>query len=326
MSPRIRRLRRGLLTIVSALSLTAPLTSADSDWTVQAPVPPTGPAITTGTLGAHYAANRANIAAAAAAAAAHGHVQRARTLDTMSARQRTFFAFDARRGTAVEVFGDLKTARRIAVLVPGANTSLVSFGSGHHGQYKLLGGGARALYEEMRRQQPGTATAVVAWLGYHTPTSFSTALLTAGRAETGARDLRSFVSDLTNFTPSARISLLCHSYGSVVCGRSAKGLPVADIVFYASPGTGATHVSELRTEARIWAGVGSDDWITRVPNSRISLFNTTIGFGADPVSKEFGARRFDVGRATHSTYLRPGSIALTSLAQIATGRIPSTHY
>ncbi|WKK24232.1 alpha/beta hydrolase [Streptomyces olivoreticuli] len=237
----------------------------------------------------------------------------------MSTPDRAFFAFDARRGTAVEVIGNLATAKRVAVLVPGANTSLATFGSGEPGEYKLLGGGAKALYEEMRQQRPDTPIAVIAWLGYRPPASFDPALITATRAETSVRKLHEFIADMEKTAPSAQISLLCHSYGSVVCGRAASGLSATDMAFYASPGTGTDHASELRTTTRVWAAVGSNDWVTRLPNSRFRLLCTTIGLGANPASKDFGARRFAAGQAAHSTYLRPGSVSLTSLARIATG-------
>ncbi|MFC5720977.1 alpha/beta hydrolase [Streptomyces gamaensis] len=319
-------LRRSLLTLACAASLAAPHQPVSAGTPVPAPEPPVLPAATAATLEARYGANRANIAAAADMAAGADATGRAGTLRAMSARDRTFFAFDARHGTAVEVVGNLAAARRVAVLVPGANTTLDTFGSADLGTYKHLAGGARVLHEEMRRQSPDTPVAVVAWLGYRAPAAFSVELLTTDRAERGAPELRRFVGDLERVAPSARISLLCHSYGSVVCGRAAHGLHAADMVFYASPGTGADRASELRTEARVWAGVGSNDWIAHVPNASVNLLCTTLGLGADPASATFGARRFDAGRARHDNYLRPGSVALTSMARIATGDTsPGTH-
>ncbi|MFJ5680862.1 alpha/beta hydrolase [Streptomyces sp. NPDC093097] len=248
---------------------------------------------------------------------ADGYAQQARILRAMSTPDRMFFTFDPGGSKAAEVIGDLTTAKRIAVMVPGANTTLATFESSDSRAYKLLGGGARALYDEMRRQRPDTPAAVIAWLGYHPPAAFDIALLTTSRADTGARKLHDLIVDVERVAPSAQVSLFCHSYGSVVCGRAANGLHIADMAFYASPGTGASHASELRTGARIWAGAGSNDWITRIPHSRIGFFHTTVGLGTDPVSKSFGARRFNAGQAAHSTYLRPGSVSLKSLARIA---------
>jgi hypothetical protein len=165
----------------------------------------------------------------------------------------------------------------------------------------------------------------VAWLGYETPGTVSPAVLTTGRAEGAAPDLRSFVAALHGVNAHARVSLLCHSYGSVVCAGAAsgpRGLDAADIVFYGSPGTGADKASDLRTPARIWAGRGADDWIADVPHTDAGLFGTTFGFGTDPVSDGFGARVFTAGSGGHSDYLAPGSVPLGNLARIVRGEAP----
>ncbi len=256
---------------------------------------------------ARYAVNRAGIRAAERMAAGHGDRVRAAALRVLADPARHFLAFDGRDGgRTAEVFGDLAHARRIAVLVPGSDTGL--------DRYARFGAGAAALRREM-----GAGAAVIAWLGYRTPATVSPVVLTAGRAEEAAPDLRSFVGELTAAAPAARVSLLCHSYGSVVCARAAPGLPVADLVLYGSPGTGVDHASALRTGATVWAGRGSADRIAQVPYGRLRLPFVTVGFGRDPVSEAFGARLFDAGGAAHSGYLRPGSVSLRNLARIAGG-------
>jgi hypothetical protein len=65
----------------------------------------------------------------------------------------------------------------------------------------------------------------------------------------------------------------------------------------------------------VWAGRAAGDWIQFVPHSRL----LGLGFGTDPVSAGFGARRFACGSGGHSSYLRPGGIALRNLAYIALG-------
>src|SRR5256885_10169154 len=49
-------------------------------------------------------------------------------LAPLAAPGRRFLAFDP-RGRAVEVVGDLSRARRVAILVPGADTTLATFDS-----------------------------------------------------------------------------------------------------------------------------------------------------------------------------------------------------
>ncbi|NED24298.1 alpha/beta hydrolase, partial [Streptomyces anulatus] len=84
---------------------------------------------------------------------------------------RQFLAFDGRDGgRSTEVVGELSTARRIAVLVPGAGVGLDA--------YWRLRRDVRALHREL-----GEGAAVVAWLGYRTPATVSPAALTTWRAD-----------------------------------------------------------------------------------------------------------------------------------------------
>ncbi|NED08377.1 hypothetical protein G3I55_42900, partial [Streptomyces sp. SID6648] len=64
----------------------------------------------------------------------------------------------------------------------------------------------------------------------------------------------------------ARVSLFCHSYGSVVCGLAADALPgrVTDIAVAGSPGMRAESAARLDTSARVWAMRDADDWIQDV--------------------------------------------------------------
>ncbi len=203
-----------------------------------APAPAHLPALTATTVTARYMANRAVITRAARMAEKEGDARRARALRAMAGR--TFLSFDARGdGQAVEVLGDLATAERIAVLVPGSDTTLDTYDAPTPAPHARLGGAARALYDRIRRDGPAVRAAVVAWLGYTPPRLISTGVLTTDRADEAAHALRRFVASLRAAVPSAHVSLLCHSYGSVVCGRAAPGLPVSDIALFGSPGVGA---------------------------------------------------------------------------------------
>ncbi|MFC9244137.1 alpha/beta hydrolase [Streptomyces sp. NPDC057136] len=312
--PRTSRLRRTLLAALVAASVAVPVSGAAGPAAVPAPAPadlgPLGSA-TPAALDERYAAGRAGIRAAERTAAGHGDRRRAAVLRTMAAPDRRFLSFDGRDGgRTTEVFGDLAHAGRIAVLVPGSDTSLDSYGR--------LGTGAKALRREL-----GEGAAVIAWLGYKTPGTVSRQLLTDGSAAAAAPRLADFVRELSASTAGSRITLLCHSYGSVVCARAAADLPVADIVLYGSPGTGAENVESLHTTATVWAGRSADDWIAEVPHGRLQLGFATLGFGADPVSPAFGARVFDAGPDGHSDYLRPGSVPLRNMARIVNGHAVS---
>ncbi|WP_202638279.1 alpha/beta hydrolase [Bailinhaonella thermotolerans] len=214
-----------------------------------------------------------------------------------------------RRERRVEVVGDAATADRVVVVVPGSDMTTRTF------DRQLRD--ARALYGEALRQDPSARLAVVAWLGYTTPRAKSAEILTDAMAAPGADALRRYVRGFAS-SSRARIGLLCHSYGSVVCAKGLRGLPVTDVAFFGSPGTGVDTAADLGTTARVWAGRGTSDWIRLVPNVRLG----GVGFGADPTSREYGAGVFDAGDAGHSGYFAPGSPALASLARIALGRTP----
>ncbi|WP_433174247.1 alpha/beta hydrolase [Actinoallomurus sp. CA-150999] len=259
------------------------------------------PALTGQALAARYAADRMAIETAA---------RRDPRLAPLASPGRTFLAFDP-SGRAVEVVGDLATARRVAILVPGADTTLRSFDSRGTAS---PGGGARAVLAETHRLDPHARLAVIAWLGYTTPATVSLDIATTARADQGARALRPLVNALA--ARGVAVSLLCHSYGSVVCARAAHHLPATDIAVFGSPGMAVSSAAGLHTGARLWAGRASGDWTAYIPKVRV----LGLGFGADPVGRGFGARVFAAGGGSHSDYLRPGGIALRNLTLIALGR------
>ncbi|WP_078628191.1 alpha/beta hydrolase [Streptomyces sp. NRRL F-2664] len=303
------RLRRTLLAALVAAAVIVPVTAAAS---AQAPAP--APAVFTETASprSRYAANLDNLAVAARMAEDADRSGRAGRLRAMAAGGTAqFLAFDGRgRGRAVEVLGELETAERIAVLVPGSDTTLDT--------YERFRSGAAALHQRLLAEHPRSA--VVAWLGYDTPGTVSTTVLTADRADEAAAELGPFLDRLDRISaPGARLSLLCHSYGSVVCARTRTGPAVGDMVLFGSPGTGAASARELPTAARVWAGRGGSDWVARVPHVRFG----GIGFGTDPVDPAFGARAFTVGAGGHSDYLKPGTRSLDTLAAIVLGTAPA---
>ncbi|MFE4592342.1 alpha/beta hydrolase [Streptomyces laurentii] len=312
------RLRRTVLAGLVSAAVAASVVGAARPVDVPAPVPPAvAPLTPAGTtelaaeLAERYGAERAALRDAARTARAHGARHRADALTAMATAERSFLSFDGRDGgRGIEVVGDLARADRIAVLVPGVDTTIDSYGR--------LQRGAVALQKEL-----GPRAAVVAWLDYRTPATGSAASVTPGRADQAARTLRSFVDELHRVRPDARLTLLGHSYGSVVCALAAPGLPVADIVLYGSPGTSLDRAADLRTRATVWAGRASGDWVAEVPHVSVPLpAGSRLGFGTDPVDPAFGARRFAAGDGGHSDYLAPGSVPLRNLARIVDGQEP----
>ncbi|MEV6181785.1 alpha/beta hydrolase [Streptomyces sp. NPDC052015] len=309
----LRRVIRALLAVLVTAAVAVPLTAAARPG-IPAPAPAALPPVTATTLEQAYAANRANAELAARMAAAHGDAHRATADRELAAPSRKLLSFDGRgAGRVTEVFGDLARADRVAVLVPGSDTSLDTYERFHEA--------AASLHRRLARQAPaGTSTAVLAWLGYTTPGTVSATVVTRDRADEAAPSLREFLRGLRVLAgPDTRVTLLCHSYGSVVCGRAADGLEVEDLVLVGSPGTGADSAAGLRTRARVWAARGADDWVAEVPHVSVDLFGTTVGFGTDPVSPSFGARVFTAGDGGHSDYFRPGSVSLANLSRIVLG-------
>jgi pimeloyl-ACP methyl ester carboxylesterase len=220
-------------------------------------------------------------------------------------------------GRIIEVVGDLRTADRVGVIVPGVSTTLDNFDRG-------LGGivqrspywQASQLYAAAR--SGGTRMAVVAWLGYDPPNGIDLAAVRSDRAVAGARALVRFVAQLTAYRPGASIVLIGHSYGSLVLAYAAARLPaqVTDLVALGSPGMDVGRAGQLRTRARLWVGSARHDWTRWLPDLRI----LGLGHGTNPSRPWFGARRLDVsGAAGHDGYFVPGTASLRSLAAVLDG-------
>jgi hypothetical protein len=276
---------------------------------------PNLPALSVATLAQRYDINRAAMAKAADEAERGGDSMLAHTLRNLSVASRDFLSFDpSGDGRGIEVVGDLVHATRIAVVVPGAGNTLSNFDS-----VKGPGGGAEALWTEAQALGAGGSLVVIGWLGYDPPAADSIHVTTLGHAEAGARALKTFLNQVKTVN-KAPVSLLCHSYGSVVCGQAAHAVKVTDIAVFGSPGMGVGSAADLDTTARVWAGRGANDGIADVPHVRVDLLGVNLGFGDDPVDPAFGARRFAAGKGGHSDYLRVGDTALRNLALIALGR------
>ena len=110
-------------------------------------------------------------------------------------------------------------------------------------------------------------------------------MLTSGDAGQGAQALRPLVLSLA--AHGDQVALLCHSYGSVVCGLAAPHLPVTDIAVFGSPGMDASSVASLHTDGPGVGRPGERRLDPDVPHVRL----LGLGFGADPMSPAFGARR-----------------------------------
>jgi len=245
------------------------------------------------------------------------------TLESLLQPGHQVLAFDPRgRGLVAEVFGDLSTAQRVSVLVPGSDVDLEHFYNTAD-PLKDPVGMAESLRSEEASVSPGTSTAVIAWSGYVTPVGLGADAATARLADAAAPRLESLMAGLAVTTdPQAAPTVLCHSYGSVVCGvagpelHSAVG--VTDMVVLGSPGMDLPNAGALGTQVRLWATARNPgDWISDVPFLEVG----GLGHGADPTSSDFGSRVIaSTGSYGHTGYFTPGTASLRNFADIALGR------
>jgi hypothetical protein len=231
-------------------------------------------------------------------------------------------------GRVVQVFGDLVSAQHIIVFVPGMDNEINDY-------RESLQKRARSVLAEMQRQAgPGIPVAVVAWLGYdtpdYTPVSLVTQAATSNKARDGAKALETDLTLIRKQNPRAHITVLAHSYGTVVLGEAMKrGLNVSDAIAVGSPGMNTASRQSLQSPTvRFWASkskrsawsLGSKPIVT-VPVDPISVLPT---HGEDPSAKGFGAHRFSSADSIgHSDYFRAGTVALRNIAAIGLGRPPS---
>lgn len=224
----------------------------------------------------------------------------------------SILARDAAGGVRiVEALGDVAMADHIAVVVPGNGHYLsnyfsqpASVGPRAHGQLVL---------RAMQTMAPESRVAVVVWVGYNTPPGLVAAALNTP-ARNGAEDL----ARLTHYLPSsAHLTLVGHSYGTVVSGLALASARVDDCVALGSPGMGVGTREELGTGTRLWAAQAETDWIRFFPRARIGA----LGLGRPALHPSLLATRFATGDIVgHCAYYEDRSESLRNIARIALGR------
>ncbi|GGR46316.1 pimeloyl-ACP methyl ester carboxylesterase [Nocardioides luteus] len=224
----------------------------------------------------------------------------------------TILASDPPGGArVVEAFGDVATADHIAVLVPGNGHHLGNYFTSTEAHSPRSRG--QLLLRTMQELAPESRSAVVVWLGYHSPPEWYNAI-TNEPAYAGASDL----ARLTRYLPrSAHITLVGHSYGSTVAGLALAVARAEDYVALGSPGMGVMRRSELGSRTRLWAAYGETDRIRLIPQLRVGRY----GLGRSPLHREIGATRFGTGDIPgHCGYYAEGSESLLNVARISLGR------
>lgn len=203
----------------------------------------------------------------------------------------------------VEVLGDLETASRVIVEVPGMSTGPSQFdGAGHTD--------ARALRAELTNRGLDGSVAVVSWANYEIPQTLPQAM-EAGAAQAGGEALSRFVRSLNSagFAPET-VTVVGHSYGSALLGYAmVNGLGAKTAVAVGSPGMGGagSRAALGSSDTELW--VGEADW---------DVVADTAVLGADPSESEFGANTLPTDGSTgHSEYFKPGSRSIRAIVDVA---------
>lgn len=151
---------------------------------------------------------------------------------------RQFLTYDPTGdGRAVEVFGDLMSAERIGIWVPGVGTTIADFDAPQTLGAKHIWDGAPEV-------------AMIEWLGYDPPdTIVHAAVEMASGAGRAATDLNLFVDQLRTMLPDGhdrQIIIGGHSYGATVAANAAAAGTSADVLVLAgAPGVPTGTVEQM---------------------------------------------------------------------------------
>ena len=243
------------------------------------------------------------------------------------------------QGHAAIAIGNPDEAENIAVIVPGAGSSVA--GGWLYGGHNA----AINLYDRSLAARPDGHPSVIAWMGYDTPDSFSDLGIAAPLlARAGGARLAQDVNGLwvTHTDPSPpHVTVLGHSYGAttVADAFAGSGMHANDAILLGSPGTdlarsaadfhldgGEVYVGAASTDPVSWIGVsgGVPDKVNDVLGHP---FGPDAGLGVDPAGDGFGSIRFRAEAAgadtvdwrDHSHYYDLGGDALRSMTHIVTG-------
>lgn len=213
-------------------------------------------------------------------------------------------------GRVAEVFGDLGNADHVAFVVPGITNDLGDYTNG----LRVM---ANELFRQASRSVEGVA--VISWLGYNPPDSPADGAFPT-EAYGAAEDLRRSVDGIRPFTDPVNVTVVGHSYGSVVTGRAIRdaGLQLTDAVLVGSPGIAldVDHRNDLGTGVgQVWVGEAPGDIVPDLP----------LTHGPNPADDEWGGRRFETNAAArprvegHSDYFLKRSESLRNIARIIIG-------
>jgi hypothetical protein len=128
------------------------------------------------------------------------------------------------QGRMIEVQGDLRTARNIAVLVPGMNNDLERVRS-------------QSVRAKEIGEEAGPGTATVVWLGYHAPLGLTEGRSTESALEAAPLMCRSLEAIAVVRARNAKVTLIGNSYGAQAVSRAMlEGARAHRYLLTGSPG------------------------------------------------------------------------------------------
>lgn len=248
-------------------------------------------------------------------------------------------AFDG-KGRAAVAIGNPDKAVNTAVIVPGTSASVRDgwLSDGHND--------AINLYDESLAAAPREPTAVISWMGYDTPESFTDPnIANTGLARAGGDALAWDINSLNVTHESGvpqHVTVAGHSYGSttVADAFANSGLQANDAILLGSPGTdvaqnagdfnvdgGQVYIGDASTDPVGWLGQMGNTLPDELNDSLGNMIGPSAGLGADPAFEDFGATRFRaevpgadmIDPSDHSYYYTSGSESLRSMTQIVVG-------
>ncbi|MYV96862.1 alpha/beta hydrolase [Streptomyces sp. SID3343] len=225
-------------------------------------------------------------------------------------------------GRAIVAIGNPDKATHTAVYIPGTGSDLASMRDDISRMQNLTAAS--------RRYAKASELSTIAWVGYDAPDTLLEAI-TSSSAHTAAPTLKSFVRGVgvaQGIDSNSHITLIAHSYGSVVVGEAAysgRDMPIQDIIVAGSPGMHVDKASDLNIGSKhVWAAAAPDDVVPVLGSgAHAPLVSGSKGRRrATPDERAFGANRIRTdGAEGHSEYWESDEpMSLDNQAAIITGR------
>ncbi len=190
---------------------------------------------------------------------------------------------------AAVAVGNPDTATNVSVTVPGVSSTVKDSLPGMVTEAQNL---QRTAEFQRARLRLNGSVATIAWMGYDPPANpldtgsarDTWLTMTDDQAQAGATKLADYLKQIHAANPSAHLTLLGHSYGSLTSSLALQQLhsqgihAVDDAVFYGSPGLELYSPSQLGIDGRAYVMRAPGDSIT----SYVAPLSALHGWGFDP--------------------------------------------